>query len=62
MLLTVVTIVLLLQNTQAVETKVFFATVTMPCAVLLGLTLLIGFAGGILVALGFAKKRKPAPG
>ena len=58
LVLTVVAIVLVLQNTEAVETRLFFATVTMPRAALLGLTLLIGFAGGILVALGFTKKSK----
>ena len=58
MFLAVVAIVLVLQNTQAVETKLFFVTVTMPCAALLGLTTLIGSAGGILVALGVGQKRK----
>jgi len=58
LVLSVLAIVLVLQNTQAVETKLFFVTITMPCAALLGLTLLIGFACGILAALGGSKKRK----
>ena len=58
LVLTIVAIVLVLQNTQAVETKLLFVTVTMPRAALLGLTLLLGFACGILVALGVGKKRK----
>ena len=58
LVLSVLAIVLVLQNTQAVETRLLFVTVTMPRAALLGLTLLIGFACGILVALGVGKKRK----
>ena len=58
LVLSVLAIVLVLQNTQAVETKLLFVTVTMPRAALLGLTLLIGFACGILAALGVGKKRK----
>ena len=61
LVLAVVTIVLVLQNTQAVETKLLFVTVTMPRAALLGLTTLIGFAGGLLVALGVGLKRKSTP-
>ncbi|MFA7174506.1 MAG: LapA family protein [Kiritimatiellia bacterium] len=61
LVLVLVAIILVLQNTQMVETKLFFVTVIMPLAALLGLTMLIGFAGGILVALGFAVKRKRTP-
>ena len=35
-------IIVVLQNTQAVETKLLFVTVTMPRAVLLFVTLVIG--------------------
>ena len=56
--LAIMVIVLVLQNTQMVETKLLFVTVIMPLAALLGLTTLIGFAGGILVALNFGMKRK----
>ena len=56
LVLAVLAIVLVLQNTQAVETRLLFVTVIMPRAALLGLTVLIGFVGGILVALGFGKK------
>lgn len=61
LVLAVLAIVLVLQNTQAVETKLLFVTVIMPLAALLGLTILIGFAGGVLVALGFAVKHKSTP-
>jgi uncharacterized integral membrane protein len=43
-------VVLVLQNTQAVETKLLFLTLTLPNAVLLSATLIIGFAIGILTA------------
>jgi len=58
----VVTVVL--QNTQSVETKFLFATLTMPRAALLGVTLLIGIVIGMLVSLLLsgrkAKKAKEA--
>lgn len=54
-------IVLVLQNTQTVETQLFFVTVTMPLAALIALTTLIGFAAGILVALRVGVKSKPTP-
>ena len=57
LVLAISTIVLVLQNTQAVETRLFFVTVTMPRAALLALTTLFGFAGGILVALGIGRKK-----
>jgi uncharacterized membrane protein YciS (DUF1049 family) len=47
----VVSLVLILQDTQPVETRFLLLKVTMPNAALLGLTLLIGMAIGILAAL-----------
>ena len=58
LVLSVLAIVLVLQNTQAVETRLLFVTVTMPRAALLLLTLLLGFTCGILAALVIGKKRK----
>jgi len=43
-------VIVVLQNTQAVETKLLFLTVTMPNAVLLFGTLIIGSATGVLTA------------
>ena len=57
LVLAVLAIVLILQNTQAVATRLLFVTVSMPLAALLALTLLIGFAGGVLVALKVGKRR-----
>jgi len=43
-------LIVVLQNTQAVETDLLFLTVTMPRAALLFGTLIIGFAIGVLTA------------
>lgn len=48
--------VIILQNTASVETELLFVTVTMPRAVLLFVTLIIGFLSGVLVSLIFARK------
>ena len=45
-----VVLIVVLQNTQAVETNLLFLTVTMPNAALLFGTLIIGFAMGVLAA------------
>ena len=56
--LAVLFIILVLQNTEPVETKFLFLTATMPRAALLGITMLLGIAVGILVSLGLTGKRK----
>lgn len=43
-------VVVVLQNTEPVDTRFLFATVSMPRALLLVLTLLAGFALGLLAA------------
>ncbi len=57
LILAVLVVVLILQNTQAVVTRLLFVTVSMPLAALLVLTLLVGFAGGVLTALKVGKRR-----
>ena len=47
--LTLLVSIVILQNTQAVETKLLFLTATMPKALLLIITLLVGFSFGIIV-------------
>ena len=64
-------VIVVLQNTQAVETKLLFLTVTMPNAALLFGTLIIGFALGVLTAghivsiakrtAGTASDKQPKP-
>ena len=48
--LALLVVVVVLQNTQAVETKLLFLTLTLPNAALLFGTLIIGFAIGVLTA------------
>ena len=59
--LVAVALVVVLQNTQPVETKFLFLAVIMPRAALLAITMLIGIAVGILIALGLSGK-KPKKG
>ena len=56
--LAVLGVIIILQNTEQVETKILFFSITMPRAILLMGTTLIGFALGILVALFFPKKEQ----
>ncbi len=46
--LAILLVIVVLQNTQAVETKLLFFTITMPRAVLLFGAMLAGFAMGVL--------------
>ena len=56
-------LVVVLQNTTAVETKILFLTLTMPRAALLASTLVIGFGLGYLtsgyVRRAASRKEKP---
>ncbi len=59
--LAILVTVMILQNTQTVETKFLFLTIYLPHAVLLLTTLLIGFALGVLATLFYGKRgRKKA--
>ena len=60
--LALVVVIVVFQNTQAVETKLLFLTMTLPNAALLFGTLIIGFAIGVLTAghiVSSAKRRLP---
>lgn len=56
--LALLVLVVILQNTAAVETRVLFITITMPRAVLLFGTTLVGFLIGMLVAWRWAKQNR----
>ena len=56
--LAVLVIILVFQNTEPVETKFLFVTVTMPRAALLAITMLLGIAMGILLSMGLAGRRE----
>lgn len=55
--LVLLVLIVVFQNTQQVETRFLFLTLTMPRAALLATTLLVGVAIGMLVAVGLAAKR-----
>ncbi|MFC1780733.1 lipopolysaccharide assembly protein LapA domain-containing protein [Planctomycetota bacterium] len=52
------TLIVILQNTESVETRFLFAKFGLPRAFLLFLTFIFGFIGGLLVALDFEGKNK----
>jgi uncharacterized integral membrane protein len=54
-------LIVVLQNTQSVETKFLFITIGMPRALLLFLTFLFGFIVGAVSIIGFSKKDKKIP-
>jgi uncharacterized integral membrane protein len=43
-------VIVFLQNTEAVETKLLFLTITMPRVLLLVVTFILGFVGGLIMA------------
>ena len=47
--LTLLVLIAILQNTQAVETKLLLLTIIMPKALLIIITLLVGFVLGVVV-------------
>ena len=57
LLLLVFVAVVVLQNTETVETRLLFATVSMPRAMLLGGTLAIGVLSGFLLGARFERRR-----
>jgi uncharacterized integral membrane protein len=57
LILVVLAVILILQNTESVETKLLFATVTMPRAILLLVTLAIGFGSGMTVVEFFGRRK-----
>ncbi len=60
-IIVLIAVIVVLQNTQAVETRLLFLTVTMPNAALLFGTLIIGFAIGVLTAGHIVSRAKQGP-
>jgi len=54
-------LIVILQNTQSVETKLLFAEITMPAAFLLMLTFAFGFIAGLLTTLRLGSKTRKNP-
>jgi len=57
-LVALVAVIVVFQNTGRVETRFLFITVEMPQVVLLIATLLVGFAGGVFAAGRIARRRR----
>ena len=57
-IVTILGVIIILQNTEPVETKLLFLSIIMPRAILLMGTTLIGFALGILVSFFFQRKEQ----
>ena len=55
-ILAILGVIIILQNTEPVETRILFLSIIMPRAILLMGTTLIGFALGILVSFFFQRK------
>lgn len=56
--LAILVLIVVLQNTENVETRILFTSITMPRAALLFGTLVIGFALGVLTAGRIVNKSK----
>lgn len=59
--LAVLAIIVVMQNTEDVSTRILFFSVTMPRAVLLFVTLLVGFILGMVVATRLDRETKTKP-
>jgi uncharacterized integral membrane protein len=57
-ILAILVAVLVVQNTEPVETHLLFATVAMPHAVLIFISAAAGFALGVLLTMSLKSKRK----
>lgn len=51
------TLVVIFQNTEAVETKLLFVSITMPRALLIGVAFLVGAISGLLLATKVGAKK-----
>ena len=56
-ILALIGVIIVLQNTESVDTKILFATIIMTRAILLLVAIAIGFVLGILVSIMSQKKR-----
>lgn len=52
----IVVLIVVLQNTQSVETKILFVSFSMPRALLLAITLVVGIIAGLLMGSRFSRK------
>jgi uncharacterized integral membrane protein len=57
-IISVLALIVFLQNTETVQTKLLFASVTMPRALLLLLTFLMGFITGLITTSIILRKSR----
>lgn len=57
-ILAILGVIIILQNTEPVETRLLFFSLAIPRAILLMATTLIGFALGLLVSFLFQRKEQ----
>ena len=62
LILSALVFIVVLQNTEPVVTKILFVSITMPRAVLLFGTTMLGFALGVLVSFMMMKRRQDDEG
>ena len=63
LVIVVLAAIVVLQNTQTVQTRLLFLTVSMPRALLLFVTFMVGFGLGVLVTIAASRRpRPPVPG
>jgi uncharacterized integral membrane protein len=55
----ILVLIVILQNMEAVDTRILFVTITMPRAALLFITLVIGFIAGLILAATGGAGRRP---
>lgn len=53
----IIVAIVVIQNTEQVQTRILFMTITMPRAVLLFITAALGFGAGLLIGI---RRTKPA--
>ncbi len=58
MIAALLVIIIVLQNTEVVETKILFSTISMPRAALLFVTFIVGFLLGLVAAGRWATRKK----
>ena len=59
--ISILALIIILQNTKSVETKILFMTVTMSRALLLIMTFVMGFATGLITSYLIKKSNKTKP-
>lgn len=57
-ILVALSLILVIQNTEIVEVKLFFWTISMSRIIMISFLMLVGFFLGLLVAVSFNKKPK----